>query len=1231
MIPAIAGAGGGKSGGGAPTEAPDTLRSAATARIVDLIGEGEIRGPVDGLRSVFIDGVPAADESGAANFDGLSVEWRTGTPDQAPLAGIPEVETEVEVGLRVRNGAPVVRRITSADVDSVRVTLRFPRLVRYDDDGDSHGAEVALTIETRSAGDVYVARVEQTVTEKNVSPAELSWRIALPGDAPHDIRVTRLSPDSESDRLSDELWWARLTEILEVRQSYPHSAVVGITADARQFRSQLTRREYEVYGLVVSVPSNYDPSARTYTGIWDGTFARAWTDNPAWCVYDMLSNTRFGLGSELGPEALSALKWSLYEVGRWCDEGVPDGRGGTEPRWRFAGVLTRAAEARRLLDQMLSAIRTRMYWSASTVVAVSDAPSDPAALVGPANVIDGEMSVETQAWSERVSAVAVSFADPADGYRLGTELVVDDALVAKYGYRQRDHAALLCTSRSQAQRHARHILIEQEHETDRLTWRGGLDQASLRPGDVIRQHDPLVAGARLAVRVREEPPNRLRADSLDGVEPGPDDSWTLHVMTESGQVDTYLVRRLAGELIEPDAWNSTIIPGAMAVLESSDVTARLWRVESVAERDGLEFEVVARAYHPDRYAAVERGVRIEEPDLTLIPTGPIRPPADVVVSERLYRSGTSILTAVVVSVVAPASRDPRIVAHEIEVRGPNDPDYRPLAVTTQPGAEAPNARVGVWGARARYVGEPSTLRSAWAESPAVTVQGKTAPPGPPRNFLVDVLGDGTRRYRWAPPSDIDLAGIQIAVAEHVVGGTQPEWEDLVPLHTGVLTADHLETTEPQRAGAWRIAARSVDTSGIASAPVYIVAELGASRHGDVLRWDCPSGRGWPAGIFSNTERSDDGRDALEGGPDYTWADAPAWGDWESWAGGAGDSHVQSLGYETGWIDLGTILRFGIGWSADVEGTEIVRARARDTDHAAGEAVLAAPISSSPYPDDDWSGVRWRELLPAPRAFDGPGNLGAPYIHLIEGDATTPVRPVVIQGGGDAYITRLIFAENGAIRMNLQPTPEQVIAAGPHFTADYVANLRIVARYSNNILDVELGAPVDTTEPYGWEVAPADIPAMAAWISAWRALPEGRPQITIALADARIAAIHPRTILTGTEQFTGRFVQLRIDAAGDGTVPLSIDHLCWWVTGGVTEHRILDQDTAFLPVSSARTGARTLPSGPLRLVFGVDVTLQGVGAGWSWAVVGKTPPAIIIYDADGNPADATIDATIRGAT
>ena len=769
----------GQGGGGgeprAPVEGANTLQTRATARVVDLLGEGEMRGLVDGLKSIYVDGVPVEAADGTTNVAGVDFEWRAGLPDQTPLAGIPAIESERRVGAEIKHGAPIVRRITNAQVQAARVTLCFPRLVKTDArTGDTGPAEVEFRIETRAAGDAWATAVRQTIRDKSTAPAELSWRVPLAGKPPFDVRVTRITADSDSDRLHNKLEWARYTEITEVQQSYPHSALVGITAEAEKFEGRINKREYEVYGLIVSVPANYDPATRRYTGLWDGTFKRAWTDNPAWCAYDILTSDRYGLGSNIEPESLSTTKWSLYQIGQFCDTAVAT-TDGTEPRYRLTGVINKATEAKRLLDHVFGVCRAAVYHAGGAVVPVQDAPAEPVALIGNASVIDGAFSYANMPHGDRVSAVAMSFSDPDDEYKLGVELVVDDALVDAYGFRRADKAAMFCTSRSQANRLARHVLFAQEHESDTVRFAASLQYADLRPGQVIKIADSNVIGDRFAARLTAEPTKagRCTLDALPATLSDDDrGDWSVTLTNPDGSLSgpqpiTKVVTGAIDTLAFGDD-DERPLPGSICVFEST-VSARLWRVVSIAERDALEYDVLAHSYLPGKYAQIERDIPAPIPRYTLPPGGDLPPPAALILAETLYVDGVNFASALTISAEPP--NDARAVDVQWQTWGPDDIGWRAAGITAEPTLDLKAVRLGDWRARARMLGVNRALSSPWVESPAFEVLGKVRKPSKPTGLRA-ALQTGGMVIHVDPVSDVDLSHYSYHVGDSFEAATE---------------------------------------------------------------------------------------------------------------------------------------------------------------------------------------------------------------------------------------------------------------------------------------------------------------------------------------------------------------------------------------------------------------------------------------------------------------------------
>ncbi|HXF66197.1 MAG TPA: phage tail protein, partial [Burkholderiales bacterium] len=375
MIRGAGGGGGGKGGGGGgrtPQEAPDSLRSRAWARVIDVVSEGEIEGLVDGLKSIYLDDTPVINTDGSENFSGVTIATRTGTQAQDYVPGFAAAESEIAVATEVKAATPVVRSVSNTNLSAVRVTVSVPQLTYQDPStGDISGTSVELAIDLQNAGGGWQEVRRDTISGKTTSRYQRSYRIELPAPGPWDIRVRRITPDSTQSNLQNKTFWDSYTEIIDAKLRYPNTALVALQVDSAQF-NRIPRRGYDIRGLRVRVPVNYDPDTRSYSGIWDGTWKIAWTDNPAWCFYDLLTNERYGLGAYI--DEVQVDKWALYEIARYCDELVPDGFGGTEPRFTCNLYLQTRQEAFTVLQQMAAIFRGMVWWSQGALTAVADKP-----------------------------------------------------------------------------------------------------------------------------------------------------------------------------------------------------------------------------------------------------------------------------------------------------------------------------------------------------------------------------------------------------------------------------------------------------------------------------------------------------------------------------------------------------------------------------------------------------------------------------------------------------------------------------------------------------------------------------------------------------------------------------------------------------------------------------------------------------------------------------------------
>jgi len=490
------GKGGGDSGGSArtPVEAPDSLRSRQHVRTIHAISEGEIYGFVDGFQSIYFDDVPLQNQDGSINFPGFGFDWRPGTQWQ-PYMPFTSLEAEQSVGVELHQYVAIERAITDTDVDAVRITVSTPQLSEQNlTNGDTTGSTASFRVEGKlGTGGWYQLCGDLTITGKTMSRTQFSYYVRLPvsGGLPRYVRLTRLSPDSGSSAIQNRTFFDSVTLLWDERLRYPNTAIVALSIDAQQF-SSIPRISFLIRGIKVLVPSNYNPITRTYSGSWNGSFQRAWTDNPAWIWYDMLTNTRYGLGGLLDSTLVD--KYSLYSIAQYCDVFVPDGYGGYEPRFTCNLALTTQQDAWKLVNDMVSVFRAICFWAGGTLIAVQDAPRSSRYLFNNSNVVGGDFNYQSVASDQRYNVAAVTWNDPLQQYKQSVEIVERPDLIAKWRrIQQSDVVAVGCTSRGQARRLGRWLLYA---ESEAVTFASGADGAIPMPGDIIDVADAFRAGAR---------------------------------------------------------------------------------------------------------------------------------------------------------------------------------------------------------------------------------------------------------------------------------------------------------------------------------------------------------------------------------------------------------------------------------------------------------------------------------------------------------------------------------------------------------------------------------------------------------------------------------------------------------------------------------------------------------------------------------------------------------------
>lgn len=638
---AIQGRGGGKGGG---SNDANTLASRTNARMIEVISEGPIVGIIGGKKGIYFDKTPVVSEREYENFPNVTVEEHKGYPDDTPFVGHNSIESTatVETQVTVKNG-PVVRTITDSNVNAVRVIVKIPGLVFQNDDGELKRTSVAYAFDTRRSGGQWeeAFRYEER-NQKTMSAFQRAHRINLPeGGAPWDIRMRRLTADSEKDELANDTYFDSYVTLIEGRFSYPHTACVAMSMNAEDLGSELPARYYKVKGRIISVPSNYDPEARTYKGVWDGTFKQAWTNNPAWVFHDIVTHDRYGLGEFVKPEIVD--KWSLYTIAQYCDQLVPsgfkypDGSDIMEPRFTFNGVINSREEAFYVLQDITRSWRGMAYWAIGTVFATADMPTDPVKIVSPANVIGGDFEYQSTAMKARHSVVLVKWNNPDNMYQPETEAVIDTELLHKYDWREKSLTLLGCTSRGLAHRYGKWIIDSEQNETETISYAASWDHANVRPGEVIAVSDPHKAKIRSAGRIAAIDGNVVTLDAEFEQLAG--STYYLLVTTPSGKIEKRLIRSWENNLtpVLDSEFDEDIQPEAMWQITGTDIVPRQYRVLTVEEEEENIFRITALQHDPQKFDRIEKGI-VFEPLPYHRNDNEVIPPEALLVKEQGYIS-----------------------------------------------------------------------------------------------------------------------------------------------------------------------------------------------------------------------------------------------------------------------------------------------------------------------------------------------------------------------------------------------------------------------------------------------------------------------------------------------------------------------------------------------------------------------------------------------------------------
>ncbi|MSL26777.1 DUF1983 domain-containing protein [Escherichia coli] len=603
----------GSSKGHTPREAKDNLKSTQLLSVIDAISEGPVEGPVDGLKSVLLNSTPVLDSEGNTNISGVTVVFRAGEQEQTPPEGFESSGSETVLGTEVKYDTPITRTITSANIDRLRFTFGVQALVETTSKGDRNPSEVRLLVQIQRNGG-WVTEKDITIKGKTTSQYLASVVVGNLPPRPFNIRMRRMTPDSTTDQLQNKTLWSSYTEIIDVKQGYPNTALVGVQVDSEQFGSQQVSRNYHLRGRILQVPSNYNPQTRQYSGIWDGTLKPAYSNNMAWCLWDMLTHPRYGMGKRLG--AADVDKWALYVIGQYCDQSVPDGFGGTEPRITCNAYLTTQRKAWDVLSDFCSAMRCMPVWNGQTLTFVQDRPSDKVWTYNRSNVVmpdDGApFRYSFSALKDRHNAVEVNWIDPNNGWETATELVEDTQAIARYGRNVTKMDAFGCTSRGQAHRAGLWLIKTELLETQTVDFSVGAEGLRHVPGDVIEICDDDYAGISIGGRVLAVN-SQTRTLTLDREITLPSSGTTLISLVDgSGNPVSVEVQSVTdGVKVKVSRVPDGVAEYSVWGLKLPTLRQRLFRCVSIRENDDGTYAITAVQHVPEKEAIVDNGAHFD--------------------------------------------------------------------------------------------------------------------------------------------------------------------------------------------------------------------------------------------------------------------------------------------------------------------------------------------------------------------------------------------------------------------------------------------------------------------------------------------------------------------------------------------------------------------------------------------------------------------------------------------
>ncbi|MWD17980.1 DUF1983 domain-containing protein [Escherichia coli] len=721
----IRGRKGGSSSSRTPTEQPDDLQSVAKAKILVALGEGEFAGQLT-AKDIYLDGTPLENADGSQNFSGVAWEFRPGTQAQKYIQGIPGTENEISVGTEVSSATAWTHTFTNTQLSAIRLRLKWPSLFKQEDDGDLVGYSINYAIDLQTDGGTWQTVLNTSVTGKTTSGYERSHRIDLPqAGSTWTVRLRKLTADANSAKIGDTMTLQSYTEVIDAKLRYPNTALLYIEFDSSQFNGSIPQISCEPRGRVIRVPDTYDPETRTYSGTWTGAFKWAWTDNPAWIFYDLVVSDRFGLGNRL--TAANIDKWTLYQVAQYCDQPVPDGKGGsgTEPRYTCNVYVQERNDAYTVLRDFAAIFRGMTYWGGDQIVALADMPRDVDYSYTRANVVNGRFTYSGSTTKTRYTTALVSWSDPGNAYADAMEPVFEQDLVARFGTNQLEMTAIGCTRQSEANRKGRWGILT--NNKDRIvSFDVGLDGKIPQPGYIIAVADELLSGKVMGGRISAVNGRVITLDRDSAAAPGS----RLMVNLPSGASQSRTIQSVNGRAVTvTTAYSETPAVESVWIVESEELYAQQYRVISVTDNNDGTYSIAGALHDPDKYARIDTGAIIDQRPISIIPPGNQSPPANIVINSfSVVQQNVNVQTMRV-----SWDQAKNAIAYEAQWRR-NDGNWVNVPRSSTTSFDVPGIYAGRYLVRVRAI-NAAEISSGWGYSEEKTLTGKVGNPPKPVGFI----------------------------------------------------------------------------------------------------------------------------------------------------------------------------------------------------------------------------------------------------------------------------------------------------------------------------------------------------------------------------------------------------------------------------------------------------------------------------------------------------------------